>query len=61
MVNKFFFIYFSKMPTYSKNQKQFYSTRSEVLQKFREEEKKNVFVKKKNGRIMFIKLHALIA
>ena len=34
------------MPTYNKNQKQFYSTRSEVLQKFREEEKKPCFCKK---------------
>ena len=27
------------MPTFNKNQKQFYSTRSEVLKKFRDEEK----------------------
>ena len=34
------FIYFSKMPTYQENQKQYFSTRAETLKKFREEQKK---------------------
>ena len=42
-LNKFFFIYFSKMPTFNKNQKEFYSTRREVLKKFRDEEKQPCF------------------
>ena len=33
------------MPTYTKTQKQFYSTRSEVLKKFRNEEKQPCFCK----------------